>query len=72
MGQTQHCCHQGQSEATPVRESLMLTGDNSPLATLLLNMMGSFAEFELAWSLERQREGIEVAKKASLKTASAC
>jgi DNA invertase Pin-like site-specific DNA recombinase len=43
-----------------------LTGDDSPMATLLLNMMGSFAEFELAWSRERQREGIEVAKRAGV------
>jgi DNA invertase Pin-like site-specific DNA recombinase len=67
MGQTQRCCHQGQSEATPVKENLILTGDDSPMATLLLNMMGSFAEFELAWSRERQREGIEVAKRGPVR-----
>ena len=33
------------------------------MTTLLLNMMGSFAEFEVAWSRERQREGIELAKR---------
>jgi DNA invertase Pin-like site-specific DNA recombinase len=49
-----------------VKENLVLTGDDSPMATLLLNMMGSFAEFELAWSRERQREGIEVAKRAGV------
>lgn len=49
-----------------IKENLILTGDDSPMATLLLNMMGSFAEFELAWSRERQREGIEVAKKAGV------
>ena len=47
-----------------IKENLTLTGDDSPMATLLLNMMGSFAEFELAWSRERQREGIELAKRA--------
>ena len=49
-----------------MKENLTLTGDDSPMATLLLNMMGSFAEFELAWSRERQREGIELAKRAGL------
>jgi len=49
-----------------VKENLTLTGDDSPMATLLLNMMGSFAEFELAWSRERQREGIELAKRAGI------
>lgn len=46
-----------------IKENLILTGDDSPMATLLLNMMGSFAEFEVAWSRERQREGIEIAKR---------
>ena len=49
-----------------IKENLILTGDDSPMATLLLNMMGSFAEFELAWSRERQREGIELAKRAGV------
>ena len=49
-----------------IKENLILTGDDSPMATLLLNMMGSFAEFELAWSRERQREGIELAKRAGI------
>ncbi len=49
-----------------IKENLTLTGDDSPMATLLLNMMGSFAEFELAWSRERQREGIELAKRAGI------
>lgn len=51
-----------------VKENLTLTGDDSPMATLLLNMMGSFAEFEVAWSRERQREGIELAKRAGVYT----
>lgn len=49
-----------------VKENLTLTDEDSPMATLLLNMMGSFAEFELAWSRERQREGIELAKRAGI------
>ena len=51
-----------------VKENLVLTGDDSPMATLLLNMMGAFAEFEVAWSRERQREGIELAKRAGIYT----
>ena len=46
-----------------IKENLTLTGDDSPMATLLLNLMGSFVEFEVAWSRERQREGIELAKR---------
>lgn len=46
-----------------VKESLTFTGEDSPLATLLLSVMGAFAEFERALILERQREGIAVAKQ---------
>lgn len=49
-----------------IKKNLTLTGDDSPMATLLLNMMGSLAEFQLAWSRERQREGIELAKRAGI------
>lgn len=46
-----------------VKENLMFTRDESnPFATLMLNMLGSFAEFERSLLLERQREGIAVAK----------
>ena len=45
-----------------VKESLALTGEDSPMATLLLSVMGAFAEFECALILERQREGITTAK----------
>ena len=31
-----------------VKESLLITGKNSPMATLLLSVMGAFAEFERA------------------------
>ena len=44
-----------------VKESLAFTGDDSPMATLLLSVMGAFAEFERALILERQREGIAAA-----------
>lgn len=46
-----------------IKENLTFTGDDSPMATLLLSIMGSFAEFERALIRERQREGIEQAKK---------
>ncbi|MBF6302761.1 recombinase family protein [Nocardia amamiensis] len=45
-----------------VKESLTFTGEDSPMATLLLSVMGAFAEFERALILERQREGIAAAK----------
>ena len=45
-----------------VQEHLTFSGDNSPMATLLLSLMGAFAEFERALIRERQREGIALAK----------
>jgi DNA invertase Pin-like site-specific DNA recombinase len=47
-----------------VKEGLTFTGEDSPMATLLLSMLGAVAEFERSLILERQREGIAVAKKA--------
>lgn len=44
------------------KESLAFTGDDSPMANLLLSMLGAVAEFERALIRERQREGIAVAK----------
>jgi DNA invertase Pin-like site-specific DNA recombinase len=46
-----------------VKENLAFTGEDSPMATLLLSVMGAFAEFERALILERQREGIAAAKQ---------
>jgi DNA invertase Pin-like site-specific DNA recombinase len=46
-----------------VKESLTFTGDDSPMANLLLSVMGAIAEFERELIKERQREGIAVAKK---------
>jgi DNA invertase Pin-like site-specific DNA recombinase len=46
-----------------IKESLTFTGEDSPMATLLLSVMGAFAEFERALILERQREGIAAAKQ---------
>lgn len=46
-----------------LKESLTFTGDDSPMSTLLLSVMGAFAEFERSLIKERQREGIELAKQ---------
>lgn len=51
-----------------VKESLAFTGEDSPMATLLLSVMGAFAEFERELILERQREGIAAAKAAGVYT----
>ena len=45
-----------------VKESLTFTGSDSPMNTLMLNMLGAFAEFERSLIRERQREGIALAK----------
>lgn len=45
-----------------IKESMTFTGDDNPMSTLLLSMMGAFAEFERSLILERQREGIALAK----------
>lgn len=44
------------------KEQPTFTGDDSPMNTLLLNLLGSVAEFERVLIKERQREGIAVAK----------
>lgn len=46
-----------------VHEQLTFTGEDSPMANLLLSVMGAFAEFERALIRERQREGIALAKQ---------
>lgn len=46
-----------------VKEGLTFTGEDSPMANLLLSVMGAFAEFERALIRERQREGIALAKQ---------
>ena len=46
-----------------VKEGLTFSGDDSPMARLMLNVMGSFAQFERELLKERQREGITQAKK---------
>lgn len=46
-----------------VKEHLFFTGEDSPMANLMLWVMGAFAEFERALIHERQREGIALAKQ---------
>jgi DNA invertase Pin-like site-specific DNA recombinase len=46
-----------------LKENLTFTGDDSPMANLLLSVMGAVAEFERALIRERQMEGIALAKK---------
>ncbi|MFJ2535770.1 recombinase family protein [Microbacterium maritypicum] len=45
-----------------VKEGLAFTGEDSPMATLMLSVMGALAEFERALLRECQREGIAAAK----------
>jgi DNA invertase Pin-like site-specific DNA recombinase len=46
-----------------VKELLTFTGEDSPMSSLMLSVMGAFAEFERSLIKERQREGIALAKK---------
>jgi DNA invertase Pin-like site-specific DNA recombinase len=46
-----------------VKENLIFTGEDSPMSNLLLSLLGAVAEFERSMIRERQREGIELAKK---------
>lgn len=45
------------------KEKLEFSGEDSPMAILLLSVMGAFAEFERSLLKERQKEGIALAKK---------
>ena len=64
---------------TFVSQSMTFTSTSSPMNTLMLQMLGAVAQFERALILERQREGIAIAKtkgvytgrKASLNAAQA-
>lgn len=46
-----------------IKENLIFSADDSAMSQLLLSVMGAFAEFERSLIKERQREGIELAKK---------
>jgi DNA invertase Pin-like site-specific DNA recombinase len=49
-----------------MKEHLTFTGEDSPMANLMLSVMGAFAEFERALIRERQREGIALAKQRGI------
>jgi DNA invertase Pin-like site-specific DNA recombinase len=51
-----------------VKESLTFSGEDSPMAMLLLSMLGAVAEFERSLIRERQREGIAIAKAKGIYT----
>lgn len=46
-----------------IKEHLCFTSEDSPMANLMLSVMGAFAEFERSLIHERQREGIALAKQ---------
>lgn len=49
-----------------LKENLVFTGEDSAMSTLLLSVMGAFAEFERSLIRERQREGIAIAKEKGI------
>jgi DNA invertase Pin-like site-specific DNA recombinase len=46
-----------------VKENLTFTGEDSPMANLMLSVLGAVAQFERDLIKERQREGIALAKE---------
>lgn len=46
------------------KENLTFTGEDSPMANLLLSTLGAFSQFERELLRERQKEGIAIAKAA--------
>lgn len=49
-----------------IKENLIFSGKADPYSELMLNMMGSFAEFERQLIKSRQAEGIAIRKAAGL------
>lgn len=47
-----------------MKENMQFNGCDSAMANLMLSIMGAFAEFEHSFIRERQKEGIDIAKKA--------
>lgn len=47
---------------TFVTQGMTFTGDDSPMNTLMLQLLGAVSQFERALIKERQREGIAIAK----------
>ena len=48
------------------KEHLEFNGDNSPMQQLMLTLLGGIYQFERAMTLERQREGIAIAKEKGI------
>jgi DNA invertase Pin-like site-specific DNA recombinase len=46
-----------------LKENLIFSGEQSATSNLVLHLTGAFAEFEYAFIRERQREGIEIARR---------
>jgi DNA invertase Pin-like site-specific DNA recombinase len=46
-----------------IKENLLFTGEESPMANLMLTVLGAVAQFERDLIKERQREGIALAKQ---------
>jgi DNA invertase Pin-like site-specific DNA recombinase len=46
-----------------IKENLTFTGEDSPMANLMLSILGAVAQFERDLIKERQREGIALAKQ---------
>lgn len=46
-----------------IKENLLFTGEDSPMANLMLTVLGAVAQFERDLIKERQREGIALAKQ---------
>ena len=51
-----------------IKESLGFSGEDSPMANLMLSVMGAFAEFERSLIRERRREGTAMAKQCGAYT----
>jgi DNA invertase Pin-like site-specific DNA recombinase len=49
-----------------LKEGLLFSGDDSPMANLLLSVLGAIAEFERSLIRERQLEGIALAKRKGI------
>lgn len=46
-----------------IKENLLFTGEDSPMANLMLTVLGAVGQFERELIRERQREGITLAKQ---------
>lgn len=56
--------HEGGVRVEFCKEAMTFTGEDNPMSTLLLSLLGAVAEFERSLIRERQREGIALAKAA--------